>query len=106
MFAWCLITYPGLSHADARPASLSPLAYEPAIQPCRGIVFHDEAWHWAMLHLLVRATGFRAASLSNHPLSIAPSHKPRVHPLVPNNSLKRTAASGARAIMRYAAAAA
>ncbi|MFJ4435031.1 hypothetical protein [Streptomyces sp. NPDC088923] len=36
---------------EARAQALAAYPYEPPDAPYRGLVFHDEAWHWAMLHL-------------------------------------------------------
>ncbi len=49
MFAWILRTYGGLAAPEAEAEALRAYPYEPASDPCRGFVFHDEAWHWAML---------------------------------------------------------
>ncbi|RPF30174.1 hypothetical protein EDD96_6762 [Streptomyces sp. Ag109_G2-6] len=39
----------GLTPEEARAAALEHYPYEPAEAPFRGLIFHDEAWHWAML---------------------------------------------------------
>lgn len=52
MYAWCLITYEGLSPAEARDAARSFYPYEPADKYLRGMVFHDASWHWAMLRIV------------------------------------------------------
>jgi hypothetical protein len=49
MFAWCMQNHGGRSRAEADAEALRAYPYEPASDPCRGFVFHDEAWHWAML---------------------------------------------------------
>jgi hypothetical protein len=49
MFAWCLQKHGRRSPAEADAEALRAYPYEPASDPCRGLVFHDEAWHWAML---------------------------------------------------------
>jgi hypothetical protein len=51
MFAWCLITHGGIPLSAARAEAEQFYAYESATEPFRGIIFHDEAWHWAMLKL-------------------------------------------------------
>ena len=50
-YAWVMRRYGGLAPARAREAAVAHYPYEPADAPCRGLVFHDEAWHWAMLAL-------------------------------------------------------
>lgn len=50
-YAWVMRTYGGRSEEDARVAALEWYPYEPPGTPYRGLVFHDEAWHWAMLEL-------------------------------------------------------
>ena len=51
MYAWCLIKYGNLSPSDAHKSASTFYSYEPANAPYRGLVFHNEAWHWAMLHI-------------------------------------------------------
>lgn len=51
LFAWCLQTFAGAPAAEAREAAETFYQYEPASDPYRGLVFHDEAWHWAMLRV-------------------------------------------------------
>lgn len=48
-FAWVMRHYGGLTPAEAREEALECHPYEPADHACRGLVLHDEAWHWAML---------------------------------------------------------
>jgi len=48
MFAWCLVTFGGIALPEAQSAALSFYAYEQSTDAHRGLVFHDEAWHWAM----------------------------------------------------------
>lgn len=52
MYAWCLVAYAGLLPSDAREAAQSFYPYEPAGKHLRGLVFHDHAWHWAMLRIV------------------------------------------------------
>ncbi|NUR29941.1 MAG: hypothetical protein HOV83_29505 [Catenulispora sp.] len=47
-YAWVLRTYGDASPAEAQAAAEQFYEYEPA-GPYRGLVFHNEAWHWAML---------------------------------------------------------
>ena len=51
MFAWCLVTHGGFTHATALARAEQRYPYEAPTEPHRGLVFHDEAWHWAMLTL-------------------------------------------------------
>ena len=48
MFAWCLVRYGGSSESVAVVQAGEFYRYESAGEPSRGLVFHDEAWHWAM----------------------------------------------------------
>jgi hypothetical protein len=52
MFAWCVQTLAGASPIDAESAALSFYPYEPSSDGYRGLVFHDEAWHWAMRQII------------------------------------------------------
>jgi len=51
LYAWCLEKHGNYSAADATKESLSFYKYEPESAPYRGLVLHDEAWHWAMLKI-------------------------------------------------------
>jgi hypothetical protein len=51
MFAWCLVTYGETSWPDAIAEAVKFYRYEPPDKPYRGLAFHDESWHWAMLKL-------------------------------------------------------
>ena len=52
LFAWCLVVYGGISQPVARSQAEEFYRYESATtEPLRGLVFHDEAWHWAMLKI-------------------------------------------------------
>jgi hypothetical protein len=51
LFAWCLRIVGGKSQSDAQRAAETFYTYEPATDAMRGLVFHDEAWHWAMLQI-------------------------------------------------------
>jgi hypothetical protein len=48
VYAWVMERYGGLTPAAAGQAALEWYPYEPTDTPIRGLVFHDEAWHWAM----------------------------------------------------------
>ena len=47
-YAWVMRTYGTMSSADADKAADLRYPYEPPRAAVRGLVFHDEAWHWAM----------------------------------------------------------
>lgn len=47
-YEWVMQHHGGLTQAQAREADLERYPYEPDDAPYRGLVFHDEAWHWAM----------------------------------------------------------
>ncbi len=51
MFAWCLITHGGVAPVAALTQAEVRYPFEAATEPFRGIIFHDVAWHWAMLAL-------------------------------------------------------
>lgn len=48
-YAWVMRHHGGLAPGEARAAALERYPYEPSDASYRGLVFHDEAWHWAML---------------------------------------------------------
>ncbi|RCG17635.1 hypothetical protein DQ392_17475 [Streptomyces reniochalinae] len=48
-YAWVMRHHAGLTSAEAREAALERSPYEPQDAPCRGLIFHDEAWHRAMV---------------------------------------------------------
>ncbi|MBN3067598.1 hypothetical protein H5A34_00800 [Pectobacterium brasiliense] len=51
LFRWCLITYAAIP-ADAATAKAADLyGYQPPGTLNRGLILHDEAWHWAMLDM-------------------------------------------------------
>jgi hypothetical protein len=51
LYAWVLCNYGAFSAEKARDAALAFYTYEAPHTKYRGLVFHDEAWHWAMLRL-------------------------------------------------------
>lgn len=51
MFAWTLKTFGLIAQEEAGALTARFYPYEPPSLPLRGIVFHDEAWHWAMLQI-------------------------------------------------------
>ncbi|MFE9421793.1 hypothetical protein ACFYNO_02390 [Kitasatospora sp. NPDC006697] len=50
-YAWVLRHYGALPPEAAEAAALVCYPYEPPDTDYRGLVFHDEAWHWAMLRI-------------------------------------------------------
>ncbi|MFG2379360.1 hypothetical protein [Streptomyces avermitilis] len=50
-FAWVMRWHGQLTATEAWEAAVAHYPYEPGDAPYRGLVFHDEAWHWAMLAL-------------------------------------------------------
>jgi hypothetical protein len=50
-YAWVLRTHGGLPATQADEAAERRYPYEPPDAAYRGLIFHDEAWHWAMLEL-------------------------------------------------------
>ena len=48
-YAWVMQRHAGLDAIRAETAALKRYPFEAADAPYRGLVFHDEAWHWAML---------------------------------------------------------
>ncbi|MFB6619581.1 hypothetical protein ACIGFK_42250 [Streptomyces sp. NPDC085524] len=47
-YAWVMQHHGGLSPEEAMEAALKWYEYESADEPNRGLVFHDDSWHWAM----------------------------------------------------------
>ncbi|MFJ8162162.1 hypothetical protein ACIRBY_14685 [Streptomyces sp. NPDC096136] len=47
-YAWVMEHHGGVMPEEARKAAVEWYPYQPAGTPFRGLVFHDEAWHWAM----------------------------------------------------------
>ncbi|HEY4458662.1 MAG TPA: hypothetical protein VGN81_30400 [Pseudonocardiaceae bacterium] len=50
-FAWVMQRYGSLSAAEAEAAALERYPYEASDDPHRGLIFHDESWHWGMLKI-------------------------------------------------------
>jgi len=66
-YAWVMQNHGGLSPQEAREAALGRYPYEPADAPYRELIFHDEAWHWAMLAI------FGDRYPAEHPELVVPS---------------------------------
>ncbi|MQY21874.1 hypothetical protein NRB20_49870 [Nocardia sp. RB20] len=43
--------YGGLAQVEAESSALRRYPYEQSDEPYRGLILHDEAWHWAMLRI-------------------------------------------------------
>jgi hypothetical protein len=50
-FAWVMQRHGGRTADQAEAAALERYPYEASDEPFRGLIFHDEAWHWAMLEI-------------------------------------------------------
>ncbi|PGH46595.1 hypothetical protein COO58_16460 [Micromonospora sp. WMMA1996] len=50
-FAWVMRRYGDLDADQAEAAALRRYPFEERDAPYRGLVFHDEAWHWAMVEI-------------------------------------------------------
>jgi hypothetical protein len=61
MFAWCLVEHGGWTQEAAARRAREAYPYQPPDYEHRGLVFHDLAWHWAML------TIFRDSYWRAHP---------------------------------------
>lgn len=48
-FAWVMVRHGGLTHDQAEAAAVKHYPYQASDEPYRELVFHDRAWHWAML---------------------------------------------------------
>lgn len=51
MFAWTLHRFGGMPANEAEGQALQHYPYQPPDHKFRGLVMHDQAWHWAMLML-------------------------------------------------------
>jgi hypothetical protein len=52
MFTWCLVVLGNIPEPIARSRAEAFYLYESPAAEQRGLVLHDEAWHWAMLQIL------------------------------------------------------
>ena len=50
-YAWTLVKYGDSTNAQAKEIAESFYTYEPISDEHRGLVFHEEAWHWAMIRI-------------------------------------------------------
>ncbi|MCL6416272.1 hypothetical protein MIB92_11465 [Aestuariirhabdus sp. Z084] len=51
MFEWCLLNIGVYSQDEIESASKRLFSYKPESDEYRWLVFHDDAWHWAMLEI-------------------------------------------------------
>ncbi|MDR0215408.1 MAG: hypothetical protein LBE51_19120 [Acidovorax sp.] len=51
LYAFVLREHGGFSALEAEKEALERYPYESADDEYRGLIFHDESWHWAMLRL-------------------------------------------------------
>jgi hypothetical protein len=51
LYKWCLMKYAVIDCDSAEKESIEFYPYEETEVHIRGLVFHDEAWHWAMLRV-------------------------------------------------------
>ena len=51
LYSWCLVNYGNFTHKDAEKEALNFYKYESEENEYRGLVFHDESWHWAMIKI-------------------------------------------------------
>lgn len=51
LFAWVLQHYGDISFEIAKTQACRQYPYEPKSDELRLLIFHDEAWHYAMLYL-------------------------------------------------------
>ena len=65
-FAWVMRTYGAMSSAQADESADRRYPYEPP-GAYRGLVFHDEAWHWAMRALKGEQYWLRHPELAKPP---------------------------------------
>lgn len=47
-YAWVMQHYGNRTPAESWESALAFYPYQPSDAPCRGLVFHDSPWHWAM----------------------------------------------------------
>lgn len=52
MFSWCFMTYVAMPEDIAKAKAAAFYPYQAPDEPHRELVFHDEAWHWAMLEIV------------------------------------------------------
>jgi hypothetical protein len=73
MFAWILVRHGGVADDRAEALARERYPYEPADAPYRGLIFHDEAWHWGMVALRGEQYWVADSNLASPPPNIGPS---------------------------------
>ena len=73
-FALALRDYGGLSFEQSQHVALQRYPYEAVNEPERGLIFHDLAWHWAMLHLYGERYWDSRPELLNEPEAYVQEH--------------------------------
>ncbi len=51
MYCWCLVNHGSMSSKEAQDEAEDFYPYQPETESYRWLVFHDDAWHWAMLKI-------------------------------------------------------
>lgn len=51
MFEWCLLNVGEYSRDKIKSVSNRLFSYKPESDEYRWLVFHEDAWHWAMLEI-------------------------------------------------------
>ena len=51
LYSWCLVRFGGVLQETAEGLASAFYEYEAPDDGFRGLLFHDEAWHWAMLRV-------------------------------------------------------
>lgn len=51
LYAWCLVNYGNYEEYQAKEEALKFYPYEGKEKTHRWLIFHDKAWHWAMIKI-------------------------------------------------------
>lgn len=87
MYAWCLTKYGDYSPEKAHQEANEFYEYEPKEDEYRGLVFHDNAWHWAMLKIYGEQYWIKHPEMANETEEYI-REESRQHKEAPNRSLK------------------
>ncbi|WP_417763773.1 hypothetical protein [Shewanella sp.] len=74
MYAWTLQRYGQLTALAAQEKANAFYAYTAADVPLRELVFHNQAWHWAMLALF--GERYLVSAIGSNTLNLNPCLKP------------------------------